>query len=85
MSKNDSQFIHFQSSVDLNAVLVDRSFTSTWHIRNNGTTTWKLGYHLLNYAQGLMVRKRIPLFQPGTNRKKENQDAAKDPGKAPGK
>ena len=63
MSKNDSQFIHFQSSVDLNAVLVDRSFTSTWHIRNNGTTTWKLGYHLLNYAQGLMVRKRIPLFE----------------------
>lgn len=63
MSKNDSQFIHFQSSVDLNAVPVDRSFTSTWRIRNNGTTTWKLGYHLLNYAKGLLVRKRIPLFE----------------------
>ncbi len=63
MSSNDSQFIHFQSAADLDAIPAGNTFTGTWHVRNNGTTTWKLGYHVLNQHRGLMVRKRIPLFE----------------------
>ena len=63
MNNNDSQFVHFQSAADLDAIPGDSTFASTWRIRNNGSTDWKLGYHLLRHNTGLIVRKRIPLFE----------------------
>ena len=63
MNNNDSQFVHFQSAADLDAIPGGSTFASTWRIRNNGATDWKLGYHLLRHNTGLIVRKRIPLFE----------------------
>lgn len=63
MSKDDSQFISFHSPADLDQVLGGTNFAATWRVKNNGTTHWKLGYHLVNRIQSLMVRKRLPLFE----------------------
>ncbi len=63
MSNDDSQFISFHSPADLDQVPGGTNFAATWRLKNNGTKDWRLGYHLVRLNKGLMVRKRLPLYE----------------------